>query len=209
MRRYGLYAPCRSAAPAYPMRHGILHGTASCGTIAHDRTQARVRTREGWHPVQYGSKMARRHHADARCTAGHCAWRVRRCILQLYVARSRRVGGSAPKPRTSRRHCAGAHGAHPAHIYAGTGLTPPTGLGSTRPHLHRDCTWRAHRAGAHGAQPRGIDRCTAAPLQPRALHRCNSVLLLRRCNSPVFRRRSSALLLRRCTAGAKMPLHAR
>ncbi len=44
--------------------------------------------------------------------------------------------------------------AHPAHICAGTGLTPPTsapGLGSPRPHLRRDrATARTAGVAAHG-----------------------------------------------------------
>ena len=42
---------------------------------------------------------------------------------------------------------------HPAHICAGTGLTPPTsapGLGSPRPHLRRDWAHPAHICAGTG-----------------------------------------------------------
>jgi hypothetical protein len=64
--------------------------------------------------------------------------------------------------------------AHPAHICAGTGLAPPTsapGLGSPRPHLHRDCTSRTNRRRAHGAQHRdvaSVKLCIVVPLNSRA-----------------------------------------
>ncbi len=147
MHRYGLQTACASIAPAYPVRHGT-----PCRTLA----------RTGGHSARHG--VPRRAALHAGTAGAACCnavlsklqrWRVRRCILELYVVRFRRVGGSAPKSRTSRRNCAGAQG-----------LNPPTSalwLGSPRPHLHRDrahpahiCTGTAHRGGTAQA-------CTGSP----------------------------------------------
>ncbi len=175
-----------------------------------------------WHDILHGktSRAVRQYsHAGtaADCSTLHRssrAWCVRCCILRSYVV-------SAPKPRTSRRHCAGAHGlspptsapglgsprthlrrdwAHPAHICTRTGLTPPTsapGLGSPRPHLYWDY---------HGAQHRDVASVSAL-LHSRALHRCAAATAYycaaataHRCCTAAFpsvallRRRNSVLL---------------
>ena len=113
-----------SRTARYPARHVIPRGT-----VPHA-----VRPPTPAPPVMH---VATLHYSELQ------RWRARRCVLQLYVAmlQSRRVGGSAPKPRTSRRSCAGAQGLTPPT--SALGLDSPRSrlpgtLGSPRPHLRRD-----------------------------------------------------------------------